>query len=186
MPDWQEFQEVNEIALLRKAQGGDAEAFGDIYELYAPAIFRFLYSHLNNRLDAEDLTEEVFLRVWRSIANYQEQGIPFIAYLYRIARNALIDFYRRSHRSDSNTSLEDENLRDNRADPAEAAFANIEHQEIHRVMAELRDEYRTVLALRFLGNLTPEETAEAMGKSAGAVRVLQHRALAALRKLLRS
>jgi RNA polymerase sigma-70 factor (ECF subfamily) len=110
--------------------------------------------------------------------------VPFAAYLFRIARNALIDFYRRSNRSSQPLALEEHTPVDFHPDPGEVAIANMEKQEIRELLAELRDDYRTVLLLRFLGDLSPEETAEVMGKSPGAVRVLQHRALSALRKLL--
>ena len=88
--------EVDDIQLLKTAQDGNAEAFGELYERYAQRVFRFLYAHLNNQQDAEDLTGEVFLRVWRALGNYKERGVPFLAFLFRIARNALIDHYRRT------------------------------------------------------------------------------------------
>lgn len=198
MPNWQETDQsqlgesrldgsqLTEAQLLIAAQDGDAEAFGQLYELYAPVIFRFLYAHLSERLDAEDLTEEVFLRVWRSLAQYQDQGLPFGAYLFRVARNALIDHYRRVRRTEPNLPLEEDILSDGHADPADAALAGMESKEIRKMLEELREDYRTVLVLRFISDLSPDETAEAMGKSSGAVRVLQHRALAALRKLMGS
>ena len=80
-----------DLELVRKAQDGEVEAFGQLYERHAQSIFRFVYSHIDNHSDAEDLTEEVFLRVWRAISNYREQGVPFIAFLIRIARNVIIE-----------------------------------------------------------------------------------------------
>jgi len=170
--------------LIQYAQNGDAQAFGELYERYAPRVFRYLYAHLDNRLDAEDLTEEVFLRVWKSLRSYQEQGVPFLAFLFRVGRNALIDHYRRIGKGEAESSIEDLQLREPGVGPMEAVTAILEHQQLRAKMKELREDYRTVLALRFLGELSPEETARAMGRSAGAVRVLQHRALAALRSLL--
>ena len=83
-------QPVEDIQLIQQSQKGDTQAFGELYERYAQRVFRYLYAHLDNRLDAEDLTEEVFLRVWKSLGGYQEQGVPFLAFLFRVARNALI------------------------------------------------------------------------------------------------
>src|SRR5512134_3325621 len=100
-------REVDENLLLKKAQDGDAEAFGELYEIHAPAIFRFIYAHIDNRLDAEDLTEDVFFRAWRSLPSYKEQGVPFIALLFRIGRNAIIDHYRRSAQQKQHTSIEE-------------------------------------------------------------------------------
>lgn len=178
------WQEADDFQLIQIAQEGNAEAFGEIYERYAQQVFRFLYAHLDSRLDAEDLTEEVFLRVWQSLSNFREQGAPFIAFLFRIARNALIDHYRHIGKSKSQVSVEDVTLRDGNPGPGELVAASIEHEEIQDVMEQLREDYRTVLVLRFLSELSPDETALAMGRSTGAVRVLQHRALAALRVLL--
>jgi len=187
MQDWQEVGECQlaENELIQKAQDGDAEAFGLLYERHAPAIFRFIYSHLDDRLDAEDLTEDVFLRVWRSLPKFEDQGVPFVAYLFRIARNTLVDYYRRSKNGHKLvSSLEDSVIVDAHPDPGELTIAKMEHQEIRQMLGSLREDYRMVIILRFLSDLSPDETAQAMGKSAGAVRVLQHRALTALRKLL--
>lgn len=178
--------EVDDIQLLKDAQSGDSEAFGELYERYAPRVFRYLYAHLDNRLDAEDLTEEIFLRVWKTLGSYQEQGVPFLAFLFRVARNALIDHYRRSAKGEQEESIDDIHLRDRAPEPVEAVTATLEHQRLRQVMDQLREDYRTVLALRFLSELSPEETARVMGRSAGAVRVLQHRALAALRSMMES
>ena len=178
--------ESNDVQLIQCAQSGDAQAFGELYERYAPRVFRYLYAHLDNRLDAEDLTEEVFLRVWKTLGGYTEQGVPFLAFLFRVARNALIDHYRRSAKSEQEASIEDLHLRDHEPGPVDAVTAILEHQQLRQVMQQLREDYRTVLALRFLSELSPEETARAMGRSAGAVRVLQHRALAALRSMMES
>ena len=177
-------QDTDDVQLLKIAQGGDSEAFGELYERYASRVFRYLYAHLDNRLDAEDLTEEVFMRVWRSLANYQEQGVPFLAFLFRVARNALIDHYRRSGKPEKEVSIEDMPLKEHGPGPMEAVTALLEHQQLKQTLTRLREDYRTVLVMRFLSEMSPEETAQAMGKSAGAVRVLQHRALAVLRTMM--
>jgi RNA polymerase sigma-70 factor (ECF subfamily) len=159
--------EVDDIQLLKNAQDGNAEAFGELYERYAQRVFRFLYAHLSNQQDAEDLTGEVFL-----------------AFLFRIARNALIDHYRRTGKPKQDVSIDDVLLQDQKPSPGDMVAANLEHQEIRETLDQLRDDYRTVLVLRFLSELSPDETAQVMGRSPGAVRVLQHRALASLRTLI--
>jgi len=181
MSDW---QQVDDIQLLKAAQSGDAEAFGELYERYAGRVFRFLFAHLDNRLDAEDLTEDVFLRVWKSLSGYREQGVPFLAFLFRVARNALIDYYRRSGGLKRDVALEDLPLKDHSPGPVESAMIDLEQQNLRQTLEKLREDYRTVLVLRYLGELSPEETAQAMGRTSGAVRVLQHRALIALRSLM--
>ena len=181
MPIW---EDIEDAQLLKIAQDGDADAFGELYERYAKLIHRFMFAHLDHRIDAEDLTEEVFLRVWRTLPNFREQGVPFGAYLYHIARNVLIDHYRRNKRSFRDISIEDSYVVDHNPDPSETVTNTLEHQELREVLVQLRDDYREVLVLRFLSELSPEETAQVMKRSVGAVRVLQHRALSAMRKLM--
>jgi RNA polymerase sigma-70 factor (ECF subfamily) len=181
MPDW---PAVEDVQLLKKAQHGDAQAFGELYERHALAVFRFLYAHLDDRLDAEDLTEEVFLRTWRTLPRYRDQGVPFKAFLFRVAHNALVDHYRSHSRSKGELSIEDSVIHDLRAEPGSLFQQNQEHQELRSTLAQMREDYQTVLIARFLADLSPEETAQVMGRSVGAVRVLQHRALTALRKLM--
>jgi RNA polymerase sigma-70 factor (ECF subfamily) len=185
--DHQRFEDHQPMAdhlLLSSAKEGDAEAFGVLYERYADRVFRYLFAHIDNRLDAEDITEDVFLRVWRSLPNYREQGVPFLAFLFRIARNALIDHYRRSNPVKGQVSIDDMALRDHNPGPGESAMSSLEREELRESLEQLREDYRTVLVLRFLSELSPEETAQVMGRSQGAVRVLQHRALASLRTML--
>lgn len=174
---------AGEWFLIRQAQNGDTEAFGQLYEQYAPAVFRFLYAHLEDRLDAEDLTEEAFLRVWQALPGFQEQGAPFGGFVFRVARNALYDHYRRNRRRPT-TSLAQDWQDDLQPDPAVSVPERLERRAVRAVLAALSDDHRQVLSLRFLAGLSPDETAAAMGRSAGAIRVLQHRALAAMRKLL--
>ncbi len=176
--------EPDEARLLKAARQGDTLAFGLLYECYAPRVFRFLYAHLDERMDAEDMTEEVFLRVWQALPDYQERGAPFGGFVFRVAHNALFDHYRRSHRRGDPEDLDEERLPAAGADPAHDSAAAAESAELKSMLGQLGEDQRTVLTLRFLAGLTPEETAKAMGKSSGAVRVLQHRALRALRKLI--
>jgi len=183
MPSW---ENIDDTELVKNAQSGDAEAFGEIYARHAQAVFRFFASRLDNQLDAEDLTEDVFLRVWRSLPNYHEKGVPFSAFLFRIANNALIDHYRKVNSPSSEVSIEDESLQDNRHNPEDVVAENIEHDELRNVLEKLRDDYRDVLILRFLSELSPVETAKVMDRSVGAIRILQHRALLAVRNVVES
>ena len=168
--------------LIIKAQRGDTNAFGDLYEAHAPAIFRYLYIHLDSQMDAEDLTGEVFLKAWQSLPKYTERGVPFLAFLFRIARNALVDHYRQSNRLQNKDPEEMDGYRmEGTSEPIDVVGSQIEHQKILRRLHRLRPDYQSVLTLRFISELSPEETAQVMKRSVGAIRVLQHRALAALR-----
>lgn len=169
--------------LIKKAQRGDPLAFGELYECHAPVIFRYLFAHLESRMDAEDLTGEVFLKAWQSLPKYNERGVPFLAFLFRVARNVLVDHYRRSNRMYSKPPEELDGYRQESAsEPIEVVGNLMEHQRILQILAGLRPDYRTVLTMRFISELSPEETAQVMKRSVGAIRVLQHRALAALRQ----
>jgi RNA polymerase sigma-70 factor, ECF subfamily len=177
-------QVVSDIQLVREAKYGSAEAFGELYERYAAAVFRFLFAQLDNNMDAEDMAEEVFIKAWRALPGFREQGTPFSAFIFRIAHNTLIDHYRSRSRSEQHVDLDDHHLPDPQPDPIEQIVTKMDHLELRQTIMKLREDYRTVLVARYISDLTAEEVARMMGRSAGAVRVLQHRALAALRKQL--
>ena len=181
MPD---LQDLDDNELIEKAKNGDIEAFGVLYEQYSDQVYRFFQAHLRDYLDAEDLTIEVFLRVNRSLNAYKEQGVPFLAYLFTASRNMLIDFYRRSGKIGYEISITDRDLYDREPEPEDAMMLKMQQEEIRKTLDRLPEDYRTVLILRFLSELSPDETAQVMKRSPGAIRVLQHRALAALRDLL--
>lgn len=174
----------DDARLVKRAKNGDADAFGQLHDRYAEAIFRFLHARLNNRMDAEDLFGEVFLRAWNALPRYQQKGLPFSAYLFRIARNLLVDHYRQSSKVQQFENQEDSVQGTVQASPYEKLVSKQEFQELQNTLSLLREDYRDVLILRFISGLTPDETAQAMGRSSGAIRVLQHRALKAMRKQL--
>jgi RNA polymerase sigma-70 factor (ECF subfamily) len=173
---------IDDALLIDQARGGDTEAFGALYDQYAEPVFRFLFTRLDNRMDAEDLTGEVFLRAWKSLPRYRQQGYAFSAYLFQIARNLLIDHYRRSGRVESLSDQMAGILVNPDSEPADVVVKELERKELRDTFSTLREDYQTVLTLRFVSGLSSDETAQVMGRSSGAVRVLQHRALAALKK----
>lgn len=178
------WHDLDDNELIKLAKNGQADAYGELYERHVSAVYRFLYARLDNRMDAEDFTEEVFLRAWNSLSSYNERGIPFVAYLLIVARNVLIDHYRRNGRSPQHVPIEDIQLSDPEPEPGEVMTIKIKHDELRQVLEQLREDYQEVLILRFLNDLSPHETAQVMNRSTGAVRVLQHRAISALRKTL--
>lgn len=181
----QALSELNDARLIQLAKSGDADAYGELYERYAKTVFRFVYSQTSDRLDAEDITADVFLRAWRSLPRYKERGYSFSAYLFRIARNVVID--RRRKRKPVSVVSEDEvlNLPDAlQAEPGTVVSTRMRHDELVRIMGQLREDHRTVLVLRFLNELSPSEVSQVMGRSVGAIRALQHRAVSALRQLI--
>jgi RNA polymerase sigma-70 factor (ECF subfamily) len=170
--------------LIKKAQRGDPHAFGDLYEYHAPAIYRYLYAHLDSQMDAEDLTGEVFIKAWQSLPKYVERGVPFLAFLFRIARNTLVDYYRQSNRFEQKSPDDMDGYKSDEISESELVSNRMEHQQLLAVLGKLRPDYQSVLTLRFISELSPEETAQVMNRSVGAIRVLQHRALAMLRDVI--
>jgi RNA polymerase sigma-70 factor, ECF subfamily len=179
-----ERHDLDDDTLIKKAKEGDTEAVGELYERHLPTVHRFLYARLDNRMDAEDYSEEVFIRAFNSLPNYNERGTPFRAYLLTVARNVLIDHYRRNGRAPQRVSIEDMQISDLNPGPGQISSTNSKHQELRKALEGLREDYQEVLVHRFLNDLSPNETAVVMKRSTGAVRVLQHRALAAIRKAL--
>ncbi len=182
MPDWQNKTDQELVAL---AQKGNTEAFAEVYRRHGEAIYRYLYAHVSHEQDAEDLTADVFLNLWRGLSQYQaNKNVPFYVFLYRIARNRLVDHYRKQKSRDSEVAFLEGDEENSIAKEPSLPFGNIDLTDLHRYLLKLPPDYRTVLVLRFLNDLSHEETAQVMGKSNGAVRILQYRALAALRRLM--
>jgi RNA polymerase sigma-70 factor, ECF subfamily len=172
---------VREVELLvRLASQGDAEAFGKLYDIHLDAVYRYLYYKVRNGAEAEDLTSQVFLKAWEAMPRYQVREAPFVHWLIRLARNAVIDRYRtaRSHEGLS------EALQSRDPDPQGEYLREERARELVEAIRRLPEEYQTVIALRFMQDMTYQELAGLTGKSPGALRVIQHRALGALRRLL--
>ena len=164
------------------ASEGDSAAFGRLYDLYVDRVYRYVYYHVGNTPDAEDVTEHIFLKALQSIDRFRCEKGPFIAWLQGIARNAVIDHLR----TRKPLAPLDEDLADTGADtdPVSVADLHCTQAELHRAILALKPEHREVIVLRFVEELDHAQTAECVGKSEGAVRVIQHRALAALRQAL--
>ncbi len=169
--------------LVSRSQQGDSEAFGDLYVRYLDSIYRYIYYRVGNREEAEDLTESVFLKAWKAIDNYQQRGLPFQAWLYRIARNVVIDSHRKPKAQmvdiETQYDLPDTSVR---VEQQVADKFQIKH--VLDVVRELEPLQQEVLTLRFLSGMNHKEVASILGKQVGAVRVLQHRAVRALQRRL--
>jgi RNA polymerase sigma-70 factor (ECF subfamily) len=175
--------QLDDSELIAFAQSGDRDAFGFLYDRYAEGIYRFIYLNTSDEFEAEDLTSDVFLRAWQSLPKYKEQGHPFSAYLFRIARNAIIDHHRSSRRNKDRVEALPDLIANQSNDPGLSAEKAQESKILMDSIYHLRENYRTVLILRFINGLSPREVAVVMGRSEGAVRVLQYRALRAIRRI---
>ena len=168
--------------LVAEAKAGDRDAFGRIFDAYAVPIHRFIASRVNSPSDAEDLTQLVFVKALEALPRYESRGVPFGGWLFRLARNAIIDQVRT--RKD-HLSLVAAVTRET-DDPGPEAQAALQ-DDLDRVALALRDltdDQREVIELRFFAGLSVFEAAEAMGRQEGTIRGLQFRAIAALRRSL--
>ncbi len=167
--------------LVRRAVEGDVEAFGDLYEHYLPEIYRYVFYRVGERQEAEDLTETVFLNVWQALPRFRVGEVSFRSWLYRVAHNLLVDHYRTT--KPTIDLAQEMPLQDPSPSPEQQVMDLERQSQIARWLAQLPPDYQQVLTLRFVNGLSHAQAAEVMGRTEGAVRVLQHRALRALRRL---
>jgi RNA polymerase sigma-70 factor, ECF subfamily len=169
-------------ALIARARTGDSQAFAAIYDAYAGRLYRFLALRVTEPADAEDLLQRVFVKVVEALPRYQDRGLPFGAWLFRIARNVAIDFARARPDEEALTVAGDR--ADGAAQPARIAEQQADRRIVREALDLLTQEQRDVLVYRFFAGLNPREIAALMGKREGSVRALQFRALATLRRHL--
>lgn len=172
---------LEDETLVDRATAGDREAFGELYDRCVRRVFRHV-SYMVNDVDlAEDLTEQTFLRALEAIHRYERRGVPFLAWLLRIARNLYLND-RRVQRN--NSSIHNKWNGGAAASPEFYCEAKLDGEEVWRAVRALDGDQRQVIVLRFMDGLSYADVADVLGKSVGAVRVAQYRALRALRRRL--
>lgn len=178
-----------ERELVTRASKGDQEAVGILYDSYLPRVYRYCLARVGNGADAEDLAEDVFLKVlgaidgfeWRTIGDGQRS--PFAAWLFRIAHNHVVSFHRRNTTRGPRTELS-ESIHDESRGPQELAETKLTIEEVFDAVRELPEAQREVILLRFAAGLTVAETANTLGKQQTNVKVLQHKGVQRLKGLL--
>jgi RNA polymerase sigma-70 factor, ECF subfamily len=168
--------------LVEQAKTGDAWAYGLIFDHYHLPVYRYIASRVHRPADAEDLTQLVFVKALEALPRYEARGIPFGGWLFRLARNAVIDHVRTSHDHAGLDTVVEQSGRD--AAPDDIAVTRQELDEMLEALAELTDEQQEAIALRFFAGLSAREAADVMGKQEGTIRGLQFRAIGALRRRL--
>lgn len=172
----------NEDKLVRRAVTRDSAAFGCLYEFYLDRIYRYVYYRVGSTSEAEDLTEQVFLKAWEAIDRYEQRGVPFAAWLYRLAHNLVIDHYRGKRPT---STLDEMSEADEIGGDVEATVQGLlEAEEVRAAIGRLNPDYQQMIVLRFVEGLSHAEVAKIVGKSEGATRVVQHRALQSLARAL--
>ncbi len=172
----------NEESLVRRAQQHDQDAFAQLYEEYFDKIYRYIAFKIGNKTEAEDMTQQVFLNAIKSISSFRWRGIPFSAWLFRIAHNQVVDYLRKKAKH-ATTSL-DEVLVSNGNNPQLVAEQNLDIERLLLATKQLTQAQREVISLRFASELSIAQVARVMGKNQGAIKALQHSAIVALRKTL--
>jgi RNA polymerase sigma-70 factor (ECF subfamily) len=172
----------DEAELVQRAVGHDPEAFGRLYDMHIDRVYRHIYYRVGNEQDAEDLTQQVFLKAWQAIHRYKKTASPFIAWLMTISHNLVVDSYRTKK---DTAYLEGEVLVDGPASsPERAAEASFEQQRLRRAILKLRSDEQQVVILRFIEGFEFAEIASVLKKKEGNIRVILHRALVKLRNIL--
>ena len=176
--------EDDDATLARRAAAGDGLAFGALYDRHFDAVYRYVVVRVADRMEAEDVTSEVFVRVMRALHRYEPRS-AFRAWLYRIARNAVVDRARRKpvYSLDADPELRRRHSA-SEADPAERSVAADEARRVRAALATLSELQREVITLRFFDGLSTGEICAVLGKGQSTVRGIQFRALQKLREVL--
>jgi len=168
--------------LVQQAKYGDSGAFSSLYDFYLTPIFRFIYFRVRSKEDAEDLTQHVFVKAWGALDDFEQEGKSFSAWLYRIARNTTIDYWRKK----KSTPLDPaspifHNKQDVHPNPGELAEQKEEAEHIRQALHILNEDQQTIVTLKFIEGLSNAEISAIVGKSEGAIRQAQSRGLKVLR-----
>ena len=168
--------------LIQGAVSGSAEDFGRLYDLYVARVYRHIYYRTGNTQDAEDLTQLVFTRAWKAIGRYRKTASPFLAWLMRISHNLVIDYYR----STKDTAYLDSEpaFISSTSSTERLAEEHYNQQELRKAILQLPDDQQQVILMSFIEGFSYVEIAGVLGKREGTVRVILHRALKKLRKIL--
>src|SRR5215510_4872706 len=172
---------INDSELVARAKAGDHAAFTQIYERYAPAIFRYIYFRIGEVELAEDLQAEVFLRMLEGIHRYEDRGWPISAWLYRIAHDRTVDTMRR-RRKRQHVPLE--TWGGSCDGPESTVDTQLDFEELTRTLSDLTADQRQVILLRFMADMSIQEVATTLGRTEGSVKALQHRGLQSLARRL--
>lgn len=171
----------NGESLVRQAKEGDKQAFAQLYEAYFDRVYRYVALKIGDRIEAEDMTQQVFVKAYQSLPNFSWQGKPVSAWFFRIAHNLVVDHLRRKEKRPAVPLNEFLTAGDD--DPVEMVEHAFDAEQLSLAMQQLTAAQREVVSLRFAAGLSVAEVARVMGRSQGAVKALQHSAIVALRKI---
>ncbi len=177
---------LDERELVRRAQHKDQDAFAQLYETYFDKIYRYIALKTGNQTEAEDMTQQVFLKAMKSISSFKWQGVPFSSWLFRIAHNEVVDYIRKRVKT-STVPLEETWAAHSGEEcdaPEDIVQRNLDIEQLAGAVKKLTRAQEEVITMRFAGGLSLAEVALATGKSINAVKALQHSAVLALRRIM--
>jgi RNA polymerase sigma-70 factor (ECF subfamily) len=164
----------SEHDLVQQAIKRDRAAFTALYERHVDQVYRHIYYRVFNQIEAEDITQDTFVKAWKAIDNYKNTGAPFAAWLFIISRNLIADHYKKKPK---HLNIDE--------DPEGMAEANLNKELVKNAVLKLKGDKQQVIIMRFIDGFSYEEIARALNKNEGAVRMIQCRGLIELRQLLK-
>ena len=168
--------------IVDRAAGGDTEAFGRLYDIYADRIYRHIYYRTSNADDARDLTQEVFAKAWQALPRYKRTKTPFLGWLFTISHNRVIDYYRtKKDHVCLNNEIDWGSQVNNPENLLESAFTQ---QEVRKVILQLPEDQQQVIIMSFIEGFEYPEIAATLNKTEGNIRVIMHRGLKKMREIL--
>lgn len=181
---------LSDAELIQRAKdkngnpGSSAEAVGELYDRYQPSVFRYIWARVSNPHQAEDLTGEVFTRMVAHLPAYRTTAAPFLAWLYRMSRNLVIDHHRKAATHSQLPIEQVEILPSSEPGPAQTVENQMFIEQVQAALYQLKPFKREIIILRFIVGLPIKEVAAILGKTTGSIKINQHRALRELRKIL--
>ncbi len=175
----------SEDYLVQQAIKRDRTAFTALYERCVDKVYRHVYYRISNQADAEDITQEAFVKAWKAIEKYKRTGAPFVTWLITIADNLVADHYKSRQKTVITDEVYEKNPSNQVSDPEGLAEVNFNNTLIKEAILKLKGDKQKVILMHFIDGFSYEEIAKALKKSEGAIRVIQYRALDDLRHLLK-
>jgi RNA polymerase sigma-70 factor (ECF subfamily) len=173
----------DEESLVRRAKEHDEAALTQLYEENFDKIYRYIVLKIGDRTEAEDMTQQVFLKAFKSISGYRPKGSPFSSWLFRIAHNQVVDHWRKKSKRPT-VPLEETFIGSSSSNPSSETERKMDIENLVAATKQLTSLQREVVSLRFAGGLSVAQVASLMGKSEGAIKALQHSAVVSLRRML--
>lgn len=173
----------DEESLVLRAKEHDEAALTQLYEENFDKIYRYIVLKIGDRTEAEDMTQQVFLKAFKSISGYKIKGSPFSSWLFRIAHNQIVDYWRKKSKQ-ATVPLEETLVGSGDSNPSSDVERKMDMENLVAATKQLTQLQREVVSLRFAGGLSVAQVARLMGKSEGAIKALQHSAVVSLRRML--